>query len=413
MIADILNLILSRLKSEYDQYAYMSVSKGIWQMGADWRNRNFTFTVNGVKIPMAPYIKRISRGRTIGCDICVPDVELLSLRLTTRITECDNNMGAIIVAKIDRIKEYVKMLKNYGAHIEDPLNARILIASSACKVHYSYCKENVGHKILQNRVIITTQSYLKTIIGKFEENYPWMIITNDDLSYNVKNKVYISSDITQSGYDIKAILLTESIKPTLNISQTCGFNYPMMMSAIKNHVDKYGYAYILADREFPINGYYTIPVEDGVISIHNTRNMPRTNIIHWQKSPLNSIIPVDNIICFNNDLSKYNKIFMKPSRYNRTLDILCIYTSVERYINGKISNDYIQKYKPQILANNIITDRIRIFAVFDIDIFELGKFEQYAIFYSFPKDKRRLLMGIWKKQTDNKLKEEIFARFIR
>jgi hypothetical protein len=388
----------------------MSITKDYWQMGADWRYRNFTFMVNGVKIPMSPYIKRISLGRTIGCDICVPQVELLSLRLATRITECDNNMGAIIVAKIDRIREYMKMLKNYGAHIEDPLNSRILVASSTCKPHYDYCK--IECKILQNKVLITTQSYLKTIIGNFEENYPWMIITNDDLPYNVKNKVYISSDISQGGYDIRTILLTESIKPTLNITHARGFNYPMMLSAIKNHVDKCGYAYILANREFSINGYHVIPVEDGVINIHNTRNMPRTNVIHWQKSPLNNIIPVDNIICFNDDLAKYNKIFMKPSKYNRTLNILCIYTNVEMYIYKKVSNNYIQKYKPQILPNNIITDRTKIFAVFGIDIFELGKFEQYVIFYSFPKDKRQLLMNVWKKQTDNKLKEEIFARLI-
>lgn len=433
MIADILNLILSRLKSEYDQYAFMSVSKDYWQMGIDWRHRNFTFVVNGVKIPMAPYIKRISLGRTIGCDICVPEVELLSLRLAMRISECDNNMGAIIVAKIDRIREYVKMLKNYGAHIEDPLNSRILVASSTCKPHYDYCKEKFNIAALtgqasagklfceesskrtgfciENKVIITTQSYLKTIIGKFkDDNYPWMIVANDD--FVVKNKVFISNDITQDVYDIRAILLIESIKPTINITYARGFNHSTVITSIKTHADKYGDSLILSSNSYKVGKYENIHINDGDINIDNTRNMPRTNKLYHMKSPPTNRIPVDNIICSNNDINRYKKIFTKTSKYRRTLNILCIYSCVENYIRGTIKPNYIEKYVPNLLKSDIIVERANMFALFGVDIFELGKFEQYVLFYSFPKDRRRTLPHIWARQCDNKLSAELFTRFL-
>jgi hypothetical protein len=239
-----------------------------------------------------------------------------------------------------------------------------------------------------------------------------MIVANDDLHFTVKNKIFISNDISQSVYDIRAILLIESIKPTLNITYARGFNHSAVITAIKAHIDKYGDSLVLSPNTHKVGKYENIYINDGDINIDNTRHMPRTNRLYHMKSWPDNRIPIDNIICFNNDVSRYKKIFTKTSKYRRTLNILCIYSCIENYIKGTIKTNYIENYIPNLLKSDVIVERANMFALFGVDIFELGKFEQYALFYSFPKDRRRILSSIWARQCDNKLSANNFARFL-
>lgn len=426
MIKDILEHILEYISDEYDQYFFMSSCMDFWQMGVDWRKKYYTMNET---LTIAPYMKRIMSDYS--CDgaisIRIPDADIktFSLLFANYIRMLDK--CAVIIASGKEISKYIKFVNDAGLYNNDPELSQIVFTSYNIKSHYAYCKRIFDKKpydvVFPKKIVITTFSYIGKIL-RLCKSYETVFTIFNELYGHREIYSYISIANEDGDYDIKTSVLTESIKPILNVRNAIGFTSINISNSISEHINKYGETYILSFRGYnkKFDGYENVIIRDDnddpsindimKASLDPLADETRQPKLYWRIKEITTIVPINSIICIVNsyDSELMYKILNKKSKYSRTLNITFIRRRIASYVINSINNMFDKQFLCK--TNDGLQEAYKMLAMIGIDLFALNNCEQFIVCYDIKSKHTNMILELWREQTDNKLTEDGIKQYL-
>jgi hypothetical protein len=395
-------------------------------MGADWRQKHYT--LNGT-LKIAPYMRRIMDDykENEHDSIRIPDADIKTFSLLFADYIYSLNRCVVIIASGKEITEYIRFVKDAGLYNDDPELAQIVFTSYNIQSHYAYCKkifDKKAHEVrFPKKIVITTFSYIgKTLRGANTHKKVFAIFNELYVSRESYDLISIANEY--GDYDIKTVVLAESIRPILNVGHAIGFTNDNVSDSISGHINKHGETYILSFNGYTeiFDGYENViicnknddPSIDAMMGASQSDLMDATEQpkLYWRTKHFKKIVPINSIICIIDSLTekKMCKILNKTSKYSRTLTITFIYKEIYNYVFNTVIN-MIDK-EVSCKSSAALEEAYKMLAMIGVDLFTLNKVEQFIVCYYIKPKHTVEVIELWRQQGDNKLSEDGIVRYL-